>query len=235
LQPRGFFNPGFGTGTGGGVGTGGGTTGGGTGGGTTGGMSALPVGAGTVGAPFGVNGFGGDRGVTPAFSTTDLTNGGGSFFNPLGAGALFGGAGLGSLFGGGNSFNPYFSMYSNNQETKAERSTTITNSLANGIGDEGRLKAEMARALAAQASPEYSDWVGKRLQNARAALDGNKNGKRQVSILLKDGEKKRGQLVKQNDDWIVIRTDDEEISVRMSEVARITRPLTNGERTASRR
>jgi hypothetical protein len=48
---------------------------------------------------------------------------------------------------------------------------TSSRSLAHGVGDEGRIKTEMARTLAAQATPGYAAEVNQALQKVRSSAD----------------------------------------------------------------
>ena len=121
-------------------------------------------------------------------------------------------------------------------------SSSVSRSLANGVGDEGAIKTSLARTIAAQATPEYvasavrgyasvlarvgeSDrlsavaGVGPRGEVRRASLEQAPP----TVLTLKSGDKVEGAMVSEDADWIAIQTAKEEISVRKSEVTRITK------------
>jgi hypothetical protein len=113
-------------------------------------------------------------------------------------------------------------------------STTASNNLAYGVGDEGAIKAEFAHALAGQATPEFAALAGRQLDTALARVSGpgtpgsaQKTGITQVGyqspaegfrlaspgahviVTCKIGdttEKIDGALFRENADWIVIKT-----------------------------
>lgn len=132
-----------------------------------------------------------------------------------------------------------------------------TQSLAFGMGDEGVIKNEMARVLAAQSSPAYAAQVRR---DYYSALDNAASDKRlagvlglskpdgvapasgpsrslsanlglakndQVTLVLKDGTKVDGKFVEENGDWVTVQTGNEQFSTRLSEVARYTRKTGN--------
>jgi hypothetical protein len=123
-------------------------------------------------------------------------------------------------------------------------SRTVNQSLANGVGDEGRIKEAMAQVVAAASTPEastaaaraYTAAIGRAAEsdNLRAALNlGGKGGvaaaaaelSPHVKLTLKDGDKTvEGTLVSEDADWITVDTGNkEEVSVRKADVTRITR------------
>jgi hypothetical protein len=111
---------------------------------------------------------------------------------------------------------------------------SVTKSLAIGVGPEGSIKEAMAKALATHLTPEYSAAVNRQLSDAVAALpqegkggvvgvgfDPNAPGS--VTVYVKGDHKIEGKLVKEDADWIVVQTRNQEERIRMSEVTRITK------------
>ncbi len=118
-------------------------------------------------------------------------------------------------------------------------SRAVTESLANGIGDEGVLKTELARVIAAQATPEYAATVARyqdavlaqaaRSDTLRAGLRLPDNKVRPAAlearavVTLKGGDKLEGTLVHEDNDWVTLDTGKKEVMVRTSEVVRVER------------
>jgi hypothetical protein len=128
---------------------------------------------------------------------------------------------------------------------------TTTQSLAFGVGDEGVLKTELARAIAAQSSPQYATQVRQEYYSAldRAANDprlagmlGLKKGEvvgaefgrpvpagmglsagDQVSLVARDGAKLDGKFVRESGDWLTVDTGAERVTLRKSEIVRFSR------------
>jgi hypothetical protein len=90
---------------------------------------------------------------------------------------------------------------------------TTVQSLAIGVGYEGALKAEMARAIAAQAAPESASSASRAYDSALRPT---------VTLTLKGGDKVEGKLMREDADWITVEAGKEETSVRKSEVVRVT-------------
>jgi hypothetical protein len=128
-----------------------------------------------------MTGFGGFTGLA-----------GPAFYGPYSYGGYYGGGYGGAYFGG--AFAP----------------VTTIQSLAIGVGPEGVLKTEMARAIAAQATPEYA--AGSSRPYIRPT----------VTLTLRGGDKVEGKLTREDGDWITVESAKEEVSVRKSEVVRIT-------------
>jgi hypothetical protein len=185
----------------------------------SGATSTLPA-SGTSATPFGVSSTAGT--TSAGVPTSAVINNRGGFFNPLGFGGL--GLGAGAVFG-----SPYFSMYGNTATAQASQTNTSNFSLANGMGDEGRLKTAMSAALASQSTVDYQQRVQANLQAARAAVQ---NRQPQVAVTLKDGEKHSGRLVQQSNEWLVIRDGDEEHFIRTADIARMTKRVGSTDRTA---
>jgi len=111
-------------------------------------------------------------------------------------------------------------------------------SLANGIGDEGVIKRDLAAALAAQASPEARTHVARNLMRAQAYASSFPQFRDRIGaiaapspegdvLVLKDGSRVEGQILKEDADWVTIRTGAKdkprEERVRMSEVMRMSK------------
>jgi hypothetical protein len=128
---------------------------------------------------------------------------------------------------------------------------TTTQSLAFGIGDEGVIKTEMARVLAAQSSPTYATQVRQDYYSAleRASNDpklaaalGLKKGEvtpagferlappglglaagDQVTLTTKDNQKIEGKFVRESGDWVTVQSGTEQVTLRKSEITRFAR------------
>jgi hypothetical protein len=138
----------------------------------------------------------------------------------------------------------------------ASESMTETRSLASGVGDEGRIKQAMAQILAKQATPEYAasldrsyDQVALRASASptlRVALrlpttqdslrerdriraaSGEITTQARVTLTLKDGEKIRGNKMREDKDWIIVEgVSGGTVKVRQSEVIRIDQASTD--------
>jgi len=120
--------------------------------------------------------------------------------------------------------------------------TTLTRSLANGVGDEGVLKNTLAPVIAQQATPEYAAAAARDYQtalaraassdNLRAALNLPERGRiaqagaetttnHPVTLTLQGGKEVKGTMVREEPDWLVLRSGNSEITVRRSEVTMI--------------
>ena len=127
----------------------------------------------------------------------------------------------------------------------AGSSSSINQSLANGVGDEGALKTAMAPVIAGQANSEFGASAARAYKTAlnragesdatRAALGMPKRGVETVDLSLSKlphatltfkagaGDKVDGVIVDEDDDWITVETATDEVSVRKAELARIDR------------
>lgn len=120
-------------------------------------------------------------------------------------------------------------------------SSTINQSLAFGVGDEGALKTAMAPVIAGQANAEFAAAAGRAYTTAlnhaasseglRTALNLNKGGvaaagnepARKVTLMLKGGDKVEGVITDEDADWITVDNGTDEVSVRKADVGRIDR------------
>lgn len=160
-------------------------------------------------------------------------------FSPLGSG--FGGVGGNpGAFGLGFGTSPYgpYGLGVNPGDVDSftlKTDTKVTNSLANGIGDEGRFKTAMVTMMASQATPEYASQAARNLSGALADVtavmdEGRRLGrvvpatlqdKERVSVYLKNGKKIDGVLIGEDANWMKIWTRTADVRVRMDEVTRV--------------
>jgi len=117
--------------------------------------------------------------------------------------------------------------------------TTLT-SLQNGIGDEGRMKTEIAKAMAAQYTPDTVTAAHRAVEAAAARVVGYPRlrdglgqsdpsgialaGYGPMTLTLKDGKELKGTLLREDADWLYVQTGDEDVSIRKSEVTKTARP-----------
>jgi hypothetical protein len=147
----------------------------------------------------------------------------------FGLGGGFGFPGTG--FGGGYGYPPTWGQQPINSETfNLKTDTKITESLANGIGDEGQFKREMVAQMARQATPEYAASAQDAYKNALASFKSTAEGvpvgysptkPRRAIVKMKDNEEIKGELVREDPTWTVVRTEDSEVRVRTADVARV--------------
>jgi hypothetical protein len=143
---------------------------------------------------------------------------------------------------GYNNFG-YFGGFANAYLTNFATNNEISRSLAFGVGDQGRLNDEMARTIAAQATPEAAATAQRRLATAMARVNDSERlrpalgipdqgvvpaGATKVvpvhtTVTLKNGDKIEGTLLREDPDWVVVETATDEVSVRPSEVVKIVR------------
>ena len=122
----------------------------------------------------------------------------------------------------------------------ANSASSVNQSLANGVGDEGALKTAMAPVIAGQANSEFSTSAAHAYTAAynragesdamRTALGIPKRGvataageqPRHVTLTLKAGagDKIDGVIVDEDADWITVETATDEVSVRRADVIR---------------
>jgi len=145
---------------------------------------------------------------------TGFYNGGGFF------GGAFMGLGMGS----------YGSAAGEGVSMKSE--FDVNRSLANGIGDEGKFKTAMVTEMAKQSTPESISAAIRNYETALANAVGVRGSRvvgvtfekmtpQRVTVTTKGGEKVSGDLIRQDNDWIVIRTADSEEQIRMADVTRL--------------
>jgi hypothetical protein len=118
---------------------------------------------------------------------------------------------------------------------------SVTNSLAMGVGNEGTIKNELARTLTDPAVSDIATRAARAYDAAWARVGSSDRlvaGLRKhnvvpvaeqrvtapVSVTMKDGKTIDGTLVGEDPDWITVETDKEQVSLRKSDVTRISRP-----------
>jgi len=196
--------------------------------------------------PF--NGFGAGRGFSGALGGLGAFGGLGGI-GPFGSGFAggvfplgFGGLGLGgaSGFPYGSQGTPW-SAYDINRVTLKHEGET-NQSLANGIGDEGKFKTAMVMEMARQMTPESTSTALRNydsaLANAVAARLNREPGQGgitaaslekmtppKVEVTTRGGEKISGYLTREDADWVVIRTTDSEERIRPADITRMKREL----------
>lgn len=129
-------------------------------------------------------------------------------------------------------------------------SSSVTRNLGYGMGNEGALKNALVQVIARDATSDYaaaavnsyrnasaraaaSPLLSKSLRLSRedttpaATESGYKKGTRLV-LTLKDKEKITGTVESDGPEWIVIRTDNNRVTVRKAEVVRYEESLTPG-------
>jgi hypothetical protein len=167
---------------------------------------------------------------------TAITTNNGSFFNGSygngGFGYAFPYVGYGFNLGGGSFANSF--GYSGN--------TQVMQNLAFGVGDEGIVKQTLVRALlspvasdmAAGAARDYTGALTRVSESDRLASGLGLHGRGGIApvgfarsravLTLKNGDKIEGALVREDPDWYVIDTGTDEVTVRKSDVTRVTKP-----------
>jgi len=121
---------------------------------------------------------------------------------------------------------------------------TTAGTAAHGVGDEGALKTELARTMAKQATPEYVAQVTKSYDTALAQAAGFENLRAglslpdrgvvpvagtdeanpvRVKVQTKGGQTFEGTLVREDDEWVVIRNNSGTTDLARSEVKSIER------------
>jgi hypothetical protein len=156
----------------------------------------------------------------------------------------------GGAFGGYPLYGFRFGGYGPSFNTSSYGASSTNYSLANGMGDEGVIKNEIARSLggmvspghAVQASQEYrlalsnaarSEGLARELKLGKGeatpatysppgSLFGLSPGDK-VTITTKGGEKIEGKLASDSPDWVVIDTPTEELTLRKSEITRVSK------------
>jgi hypothetical protein len=173
-----------------------------------------------------------------------------------GGGLGFYGGGLG-LYGGGMGYPYGFGGLGNRSGFNGytgDASQTVTRSLQNGVGDEGRIKDAMAPAIAKQIEPEYASetlrhyeravsravsmpMLAKTLsvpRTATASADYEPSYKKDSHVVLWIGDDKyRGTVKADQPGWVVLDTEEGEVSLRKSQIMRsqvLARPAPNPDR-----
>jgi hypothetical protein len=177
--------------------------------------------------------------------TTFGSNLGGGLLGPMSLGAVgipnnlalvanpfYGAPGL---FPGQYAFSPlYPNVYTPGYwgDTGFGASVTTVAGLQNGMGDEGVMKTAIAKAMAGGYPPET--MVSRRtayyprIREAKGLQEpGNIKllALGETTLVLKDGKELKGRLVWEDADWYVIQSGGQEISIRNSEVNRVTREI----------
>jgi hypothetical protein len=120
--------------------------------------------------------------------------------------------------------------------------TTVSRSLANGVGYEGPIKDAMARKIAADAGPDYAVGaarakgiaLGHVATSERLAKGFGLSGSNvvpaaaavapRVILTLKNGDKVEGTLSGEDNDWFRVDTTTGTVSVRKADVNRLEMP-----------
>jgi hypothetical protein len=118
---------------------------------------------------------------------------------------------------------------------------SAVNSLSPGLGNEGVIKNELAHTLTDASASEAYARAARAYDVAMARVAGSQRlaaGFKKhnvvpvaeerpavpVSVTTKDGKTVEGTLVSSDPDWITVETATEEVTLRKSEVTRISRP-----------
>jgi hypothetical protein len=125
-------------------------------------------------------------------------------------------------------------------DTGLTNTVTRSDGLQHGMGDEGAMKTEIARAMATQYTPESAAATARgvdfaigrvaSLPNLRKGLGmkepGNvaEAGFGTITLTLKDGKELKGELIREDPDWLYVQTDNEDVSVRKTDVTKTVRP-----------
>jgi hypothetical protein len=139
------------------------------------------------------------------------------------------------LFPGQYAFSPlYPNVYTPGYwgDTGLGASVTTVVGLQNGMGDEGAMKTAIAKAIAGGYPPETMasrrTAYYPRIREAKGLQEpGNIKllALGETTLVLKDGKELKGRLVWEDADWYVIQSGGQEISIRNSEVNRVTRDI----------
>jgi hypothetical protein len=120
-------------------------------------------------------------------------------------------------------------------------STTVSRSLANGVGYEGPIKAAMASQIASQATPEFAaatsrdaevalarvaslERLAKGFGVTRGSVIPAATSPSHVILTLKSGEKLEGAMYGEDADWFRVDTPTGTVSVRKADVTRVEVP-----------
>lgn len=141
-----------------------------------------------------------------------------AFANPYAGGW---GGGFGSYFAGGT--------------------TSVSHTLATGMGYEGPLKDAMARQIAAEATPDFgagaargvdaawgrvgaSDRLARDFGITRGGVAPAAAGANRIVLTLKNGDKVDGTLYGEDAEWFKVETATGTVSVRKADVSRVEVP-----------
>lgn len=160
-------------------------------------------------------------------------------FSSYGGGGFGYGGGYGYPYSGYNGFGGYGAGSFGSAFGGA--TSSVSWSLANGMGDEGVLKNEMAKQIASQATPEFAvaaargadvammraashDRIAKGFGVTRPDIRPAAAESSHITLTLKSGEKLEGTLIGEDADWFRVDTANSTISVRKSDVSRVEQP-----------
>jgi hypothetical protein len=171
--------------------------------------------------------------VTPGAVTTGATT---AFPLTSGLGFPFFGGGFGGGFGYGNQNYGQQDTSTDSYTLKSE--SKVSRSLAHGIGDEGQFKRDMVAQMAKQANSEYVSSTARAYENAVTNVVGAVHSRpkdskivygkweeikpRKALVILKDKERLSGVILREDSEWIVIKTKDSEERIRTADVARMS-------------
>jgi hypothetical protein len=120
--------------------------------------------------------------------------------------------------------------------------TTTSRSLANGMGDEGVMKAAFARQIASQADPAFAAGAARDMGVAMGRIGASEQLAKSfglnrgniapaaaataphIVLTLKNGDKVDGTLYGEDADWFRVDTATGTVSVRKSEVTKVEMP-----------
>jgi hypothetical protein len=169
--------------------------------------------------------------------------------NPLlyGYSSEYGASSYAGGFGGGYPYSYPYGFGSFGYFSGGSSSSNVVNSIAQGIGNEGVVKNELAKALT---DPSASVAYERALRNRDMAVArlpeklrgdigqaGPKSlkGRRLTLVMKKDAEKITGNEVSEDADWITVELDEDkgEVRVRKTDVDRIQYPKITGKPAAN--
>jgi hypothetical protein len=109
-----------------------------------------------------------------------------------------------------------------------------------GVGDDSKMKQELFKSMATQYTPETVAGLYRSLDTARSRVMGYPRvrealgqsdpsgiamaGYGPVTLTLKDGKELKGNLQREDADWLYVQTDNEDLSIRKADVSRTARP-----------
>lgn len=174
-----------------------------------------------------------------------------NYNNGYGGYGMYGGYGLNGgfgmygggygLYGGGYGGYGYGGRMGGRSSAMGHSETSVTRSLKDGVGDEGRMKAALAPVLASQASPEYAEHVLRTYEKTAARAAASPVLAKTLSLrkapavaanyepsFTKDSkvavwvgnDKYDGVVKSDRSGWVVLETDDGEVSLRKSTIER---------------
>jgi hypothetical protein len=160
-------------------------------------------------------------------------------YNKESTSGLFGGGGYGGGFFPYAFANPYANGFSGGFGSYFGGGTTsVSHTLATGVGYEGPLKDAMARTIASEATPEFSaatargvdaamgraassERLAKGLGVAKSEVTPAGATTTRVILTLKSGDKVEGTPYGEDAEWFKVETSNGVVSVRKSDVTRV--------------